>query len=85
MSKVFLVTVGEELNHAEQVNGIPVIVCGVGKLNAAMGVFECIQKGYTEIINIGSCGSLNHHYGEILKIGRAISRTVASCPRNGPG
>jgi adenosylhomocysteine nucleosidase len=70
MSKVFLVAVGEELNHAEAVNGIPVLVCGVGKLNAAMGVFECIQKGFTEIINIGSCGSLNHQYGEILKIGK---------------
>lgn len=70
MSKVFLVAVGEELNHAQEVNGIPVLVCGVGKLNAAMGVFECIQKGYTEIVNIGSCGSLNHHYGEILRIGK---------------
>lgn len=70
MRKVFLVAVAEELNFAQEINGIPVVVCGVGKVNAAMGVFECIQKGYQEIINIGSCGSLNIPYGEIVKIGK---------------
>ena len=70
MSKVFLVAVAEELNFAKELHGIAVHVCGVGKLNAAIGAFDCIQKGYSEIINIGSCGSLHHSFGEILKIGK---------------
>lgn len=70
MSKIFLAAVAEELNFSKQLNGIPVHICGVGKLNAALGAFHCIKNGFTEIINIGSCGSINHPYGEILKIGK---------------
>lgn len=69
MSKAFLIALPEEVNHASMINGHPVLYSGVGKLNACMAAFELIQKGYTDIINIGSCGSTQHQLGEILKIG----------------
>lgn len=70
MHKGFLVALAQEVHLADEIHGIPVHVCGVGKLNAAIGAHELISKGVTEIINIGSCGSVNHGMGDILKIGR---------------
>lgn len=72
MSKAFIVAVKEEVNHQELINGWPVLFCGVGKLNAALGAHELIQRGVDEIINIGSCGSTRHHLGEIIPIGRVF-------------
>lgn len=72
MNKVLLVAVAEEVGNVSSLNGVPVKVCGVGKVNAAIGAFECIKQGFEEIINIGSCGSINHSYGEILKIGKVF-------------
>jgi|LakMenEpi03Aug12_release.lakeMendotaPanAssembly.Ray.scaffolds.fasta_scaffold89324_5 adenosylhomocysteine nucleosidase len=70
MSKCFLVALEEELSGLKEINAIPIIYCGVGKINASIGVFNAINLGFDEIINIGSCGSKNHKVGDVLKIGK---------------
>ena len=70
MSKCFIVALPEEINNADQIYGIPIYYSGIGKLNSAIATYELINKGFTEIINIGSCGSQNHKVGELLKVGK---------------
>lgn len=70
MSKAFIIALKEEVNHMEEIHGSPVLFCGVGKVNAAMGAQELLRQGATEIINIGSCGSTRHQLGEIIHVGR---------------
>jgi adenosylhomocysteine nucleosidase len=70
MKKAFVIALPEEVNHATEIHGCPILYAGVGKLNACMATVELIQKGYREIINIGSCGSTRHQLGEIIKIGK---------------
>ena len=70
MKRGFIVAVKEEVNHVDEIAGCPVHYCGVGKLNAAIGAGELINKGVTEIINIGSCGSTQYPLGEIIKVGK---------------
>lgn len=70
MNKVFLIALPEEVNHATEINGHPIVYSGVGKLNACMAAMDLVQKGVKEIINIGSCGSTQHALGEIIKIGK---------------
>ncbi|HTF03715.1 MAG TPA: hypothetical protein VK826_06790 [Bacteroidia bacterium] len=69
MKTALLVALPDEVHHAKELNGIPVYYSGVGKLNAALAASELIEKGYTEIINIGSCGSVQHKLGEIISVG----------------
>lgn len=71
MSKAFIIAVGEEVNHMEEIHGVPVFISGVGKVNAAIGAQELVSRGVTEIINIGSCGSTKHKLGEIIRVGRS--------------
>lgn len=70
MPKSLLVALPEELDFAENIHGIPVHFCGVGKLNAAIGAHHLMMQGVSEIINIGSCGSRIKPVGEIIKIGK---------------
>lgn len=69
LKTAFLVALPDEVHHANELNGIPVYYSGVGKLNAALTAAELIEKGFTEIINIGSCGSVQHKLGEIISVG----------------
>lgn len=68
----FLVALPDEVHHADVLHGIPVFYSGVGKINAALRAAEIIQQGFTEIINIGSCGSLQHQLGEIIPVGKVL-------------
>lgn len=70
MRRSLLVALPEELDFAENIHGIPVHFCGVGKLNAAIGAQHLMMQGVEEIINIGSCGSRQRSIGDIVKIGR---------------
>jgi adenosylhomocysteine nucleosidase len=78
MSIHFITAVKEELDGAMHILDIPVHYCGVGKVNAAIGTFELIKRGATEIINLGSCGSLLQPLGEIIKIGKVFQDIDAS-------
>lgn len=69
LQRGFIVAVPEEINGVPSLKGYPVHYCGVGKINAALGATELIQQGCQEVINIGSCGSLHHSVGEVLKVG----------------
>jgi nucleoside phosphorylase len=70
MSKCFIIALPEEVENINEINGIPVYYSNVGKLNSSILTYELINSGFTEIINIGSCGSKNHKVGELLKVGR---------------
>jgi nucleoside phosphorylase len=70
MNKCYIIALPDEVNNVTKINGIPVLYCGVGKLNASIGMMTLISQGYNNITNIGSCGSVKHKIGEIIKIGK---------------
>jgi len=72
MSKVFIVAVPYEVETQDKILDIPVIFSGVGKINATMAAYRAFSEGYKEVINIGSCGSLKHTPGEIVKVGQVF-------------
>ena len=69
MSKVFIIALPEEVNYVNWINDDKIIYCGVGKINATIAACDAYKQGYNEIINIGSCGSLKHEPGTIIKVG----------------
>ena len=71
IQKAFLIAIPEEVKGIDNILGSPVHYTGVGKVNAAIGAMELIQRGCTEIINLGSCGSKKHSVGEIIQIGKS--------------
>jgi len=70
--RVFIVAVPDEVEIQREILGSPVIFSGVGKINATMAAYRAFSEGYDEIINIGSCGSLNIPVGEIVKVGQVF-------------
>ena len=70
--RAFIVALPEEVHHMEEIHGSPVLFCGVGKVNAALGVLELRQRGFEQLVNIGSSGSLRHPVGHILRIGSVL-------------
>jgi adenosylhomocysteine nucleosidase len=69
---VIIAALPQELNNLENLFGIPIIYSGVGKVNAAISSTISFFSGYNHVINLGSCGSLNHSVGSILKINKFI-------------
>jgi adenosylhomocysteine nucleosidase len=69
MSKVFIIALADETGGVSKIGNYPIIYSGVGKINATMAAYNAFIKGYTEVINIGSCGSLKHKTGTIIKVG----------------
>ena len=67
--KVFIVASPLETNHATEILGYPIIYSGIGKINATIAAVKASSL-YEEIINIGSCGSINIKSGELVEIGR---------------
>lgn len=65
---VFIVALPQEVELTHKILDCPVIYSGVGKINATIAAYKAFNEGYANIINIGSCGSLNHSAGEVLKI-----------------
>ena len=66
---IFIIALTEETNIANDILGYPIIYSGVGKINATMAAYRAFSEGYKTIINIGSCGSLKHPAGTIIKVG----------------
>lgn len=71
MRRVYIVASPLEVNHETEINGDPIIFSGLGKINAAMTATQICLTQPDEIINIGSCGSLNIPFGQIVKVGKA--------------
>lgn len=67
---VFIIASPLETDNAKKILGRPIIYSGIGKINAVMAVMKAHELGYTNIINIGSCGSSKHPAGEIIEIGK---------------
>lgn len=71
MSKVFVIALPEEVNNSTEIMGYPVFYSGVGKLNASIAIAKVKNMGFSEVINIGSCGSYEEPSGKIIKVGKA--------------
>ena len=70
MSKrIFIIAVPDEVDTQTKILGCNVIFGGVGKINATMAAYNTFAQGYDEVINIGSCGSVNIPVGEVVKVG----------------
>ena len=69
MSKIFIIALIDETDNASYINDTKIIYSGVGKINATIAACKAFYEGYSEIINIGSCGSLTHSPGTIIKVG----------------
>lgn len=67
--KVFIVAVLNEVEAQGNILDTPVIFSGIGKINATIAAMTAFNLGYSEIINIGSCGSLHLPVGDIVKVG----------------
>lgn len=72
MKTAFIIALPDEVHHAHELHGIPVFYSGVGKINAALRTADVIAQGFTDIINIGSCGSVKHKLGEIIPVGKVL-------------
>jgi len=70
--RAFIVALPDEVHHMTEIHGSPVLFCGVGKVNAALGIQELRRMGYEEAVNIGSCGSLLLPVGEIVQVGTVL-------------
>lgn len=68
-NKCIIAALADELEGARELLGLPVFYSGVGKINAAIAAQKAIDHGYTEIINIGSCGSLKYPAGHLIAVG----------------
>ena len=62
--------------------GIPVIYCGVGKVNAAYALtkeltrYRCTQQALPRVINFGSAGSRHHAAGKLLACHEFVQRDM---------
>ena len=62
--------------------GIPVIYCGVGKVNAAYALtkeltrYRCAQQALPRVINFGSAGSRHHAAGKLLACHEFVQRDM---------
>ena len=62
--------------------GIPVIYCGVGKVNAAYALtkeltrYRCAQQPLPRVINFGSAGSRHHAAGKLLACHEFVQRDM---------
>ena len=76
MGKVILVSASPFERYNEwEINGIPILEIGIGKVNAASRMTDIILSVKPDVvINFGSCGNLkNHKVGDVLKVGTVIN------------
>lgn len=71
MRDILLVSATKLEHHEDTLNGCPIHIIGVGKVQAAINTTRLIDKYKPKIvINFGSCGNLkDHKVGEVLEIG----------------
>ena len=48
---------------------VEVLYTGLGQVNAALALSRRLQKGANlSVINVGTCGAVDHDYGETLRV-----------------
>lgn len=54
--------------------GEKLVVCGIGKVNAALATQKAIDEGASEIVNAGVCGGFDPkmEVGDVYEVGRAV-------------
>lgn len=71
MSNILLISATKLEHHDTDINGIPIHIIGIGKVESAINTLKLIQKFQPDhVVNFGSCGNLkDYNVGEILPIG----------------
>jgi len=71
MSNILLVSATKLEHHDTEINGNPIHIIGIGKVEAALNTYKLIQKYKPDhVVNFGSCGNLqDYNVGEVLPIG----------------
>lgn len=71
MSNILLISATKLEHHDTDINGIPIHIIGIGKVEAAINTLKLIQKFQPDhVVEFGSCGNLkNHKVGEVLEVG----------------
>ena len=75
MNKILLLSATDYEHNCKEINGVPIYLTGIGKINAAINTTRLIEKHNPDIvINFGSCGNLkDFKLGEVLKISSVIN------------
>jgi len=71
MSNILLVSATKLEHHETELDGIPIHIIGIGKVEAALNTYKLIHKYKPDhVVNFGSCGNLgNTEIGQVLEIG----------------
>jgi len=76
MKKYVLVSASpyERYNETD-INGVPILEIGIGKVNAASKMMQIIITHQPDVVvNFGSCGNLkDYKIGDVLKVGTVIN------------
>ena len=73
MSNILLVSATKLEHHDTHIDGNPIHIIGIGKVNAAVNTLKLIQQYKPHhVVNFGSCGNLgSKKIGEVFEIGEA--------------
>jgi adenosylhomocysteine nucleosidase len=71
MSNILLVSATSLEHNETDIEGIPIHIVGVGKVQSAINTTNLIKKYNPDVVvNFGSCGNLKHYpSGEVFEIG----------------
>ena len=71
MPNILLVSATKLEHHDTEINGVPIHIIGIGKVEAALNTYKLIQKYKPDhVVNFGSCGSLcSARIGEVIEVG----------------
>lgn len=78
---LILVALEGELNPKRLPPSIPIVFCGVGKVNAALATQRAIQDlRPDEIINFGTAGRISSHLHGLQRVRRVVQRDMIAEP-----
>jgi len=71
MSNILLVSATKLEHHDTEINGTPIHIVGIGKVESAINTLKLIQKYKPDhVVNFGSCGSISFaEVGDVFEIG----------------
>jgi adenosylhomocysteine nucleosidase len=71
MPNILLVSATKLEHHDTEINGVPIHIIGIGKVEAALNTYKLIQKYKPDhVVNFGSCGSLcSARIGDVIEVG----------------
>lgn len=75
MSDILLVSATEVEHNQTEIQGIPIHIVGIGKVEAAVNLNKLLEEHTPSVvINFGSCGNLkDHKVGQLLEVGTSYN------------